>query len=131
MSEDHKLRSRKLALIAGGLLVVVLLISLQLAGRMTPPANETRRLLEGAQAAIVTYAEEQGAAPASLEAVVEAGYLEAFPTDRSGNPLIFTRLGAGKFEIKTLGPDGKEGGMMFKRDHKIRFEIPSQEPKEG
>ncbi len=53
---------------------------------------------------------ERGELPASLEALVKAGYLEALPEDPWGRPVLLIVFDAAKrdFRLVSVGPDGEE-----------------------
>ncbi|MEM1295104.1 MAG: hypothetical protein AAGH89_07045 [Verrucomicrobiota bacterium] len=125
MSASSTDPAQKRNFIIVGILAVVLLAGMWFGRDLTAPTAVTNDRLEQAKTAVLAYYEKEGKLPESLEAVVEAGHAESVPTDRTGSPFVYSLLGNGVVEIKTLGPDGKEGGWMFKRDHKIRFEVPA------
>lgn len=112
-------------LIVIGVLALILIAGLWFGRDLNAPTVETKDRLEEAKSAVIAFYDKEGKLPESLEAIVEAGHADEVPSDRLGAPFVYSQLGNGVVEIKTLGPDGKEGGWMFKRDHKIRFEVPS------
>jgi len=127
MSGNSSSSANRKGFIALGLLALLLFVGVWLSRDLTSPLAETRERLEAAKAAVLDYAEEQGEMPTDLQAVVDAGFLDAMPENRSGFPLVYRRLGARSAELKSLGPDGKEGGFMFKRDHVLQFEMAEEE----
>ena len=112
--------------IAMGIFLVVIAAGAWFGRGLSNPTEETSRRLEDAKAAVIAFAKERGEAPESLEELVAGGFVEELPVNRGGHALVYTRLGDGDFELKSLGPDGKEGGFMFKRDHSIRFQLPAE-----
>ena len=125
MSSSSSAPIPKRNLIIVGALAVVLIAAAWFARNLEAPQKDTKQRLELAKTAVLSYYEEKGELPPNLEAVVTAGHAKSIPSDRIGTPLVYTKIGNGVVEIKTLGPDGKEGGWMFKRDHSIRFEVPA------
>ena len=106
------------------LLTLALAAGLWFARNLSSPAEETKQRLETTKAAVLAYVRDTGEIPPSLRTLVTSGYLDESPENRSGHPLVFAYLGSGRCEIKSLGPDGEEGGFMFKRDHSITFQVP-------
>ena len=123
MSES---RISKGPLIAAGIFVAVVAAGLWFGRNLSPPAEDTQARLEAVETAVLAYAESEGEAPPDLATLVAGGYLEAIPVNRGGHALVSERKGKFLAEIKSLGPDGKEGGFMFKRDHVLEIAIPAK-----
>jgi hypothetical protein len=82
--------------------------------------NYSANRLLTVQLALQAFSVEHGAYPATLEVLVNAGYLPQLPTDPfalSGS-FHYSRKGAG-YLLYSLGPDGKDDGgkpIMDKKD---------------
>jgi hypothetical protein len=77
--------------------------------------RETRATLLGVRRALDAYmAENEGACPRSLEAVLDYGTFKSIPHDAWGNPLRLVcpaRRPGERYEILSDGPDGRPGGL--------------------
>jgi hypothetical protein len=105
------------------LVAAAILAGLWFGRDLSAPAKETNAQLDAVKAAVLAFAETEGGTPPHLDALVTGGFLDAVPENRSGFPLLLRILDDGRVEIVDFGPDGKEGGFMFKKDHRIRFEV--------
>ena len=125
MSSEKSAPEKRAILVLSILAIAIAALAWWGRGKASPVDTEMQPL-ESVKSAVLAYARDEGTAPPDLAALVANDYLEQLPENSAGYPLRYSHLGANTYEVKSFGPDGKEGGFFFKRDHAIQFEIPME-----
>ncbi|MDF1751360.1 MAG: hypothetical protein P1U89_01160 [Verrucomicrobiales bacterium] len=111
--------NKKSNLIIFGLIVVMVVVYFAFGRKGENPATITTQRLNHLKSEVIAWSEEKGAPPQSLS---ELGLEESALVDHIGTPFTYNVSGS-RVSISTPGADKKPGGIMFKADRVVTFEV--------